>query len=93
VGQAHRPRLDGVCIEHFLLSPPLVTSLRQAGVSVTTGTVNHPQMLTPLLALSLDAITSDCPHQLPAALAEPPSAPRTPRSRSRLPPRTPAQAR
>jgi glycerophosphoryl diester phosphodiesterase len=73
---AMRFGLHGICIEHFLLSPPLIASLRQAGLSVTTGTINHPQMVAPLLPLSLDAITSDCPHQLRAALAELPIAAR-----------------
>jgi glycerophosphoryl diester phosphodiesterase len=65
---AKRAGLHGVCVEHFLLSAQLVASLRQAELSVTTGTVNHPGTLAPLLPLGLDAITSDCPHELRAAL-------------------------
>jgi glycerophosphoryl diester phosphodiesterase len=53
---------------------PLAGSLRQAGLSLTTGTVNHPELLTRLLALDLDAITSDRPHELRAALAQLPLA-------------------
>ena len=71
---AKRIGLYGVCVEHFLLSAPLVASLRQAGLSVSTGTVNHPELLAPLLPLGVDAITSDCPHELRAALAAPPIA-------------------
>ena len=71
---AKRIGLYGVCVEHFLLSAPLVTALRQAGLSVTTGTVNHPEILAPLARLRLDAVTSDCPHELRAALAELPVA-------------------
>jgi glycerophosphoryl diester phosphodiesterase len=60
--------LHGVCVEHFLLTPALVETLRAAGLSVTTGTVNHAALLTRLLRLDLDAITSDSPHELRAAL-------------------------
>jgi glycerophosphoryl diester phosphodiesterase len=68
---AKRIGLHGVCVEHCLLSPPLVDSLRQAGLSVTTGTVNHQDLLPSLLRLGLDAITTDRPHELRAALAAP----------------------
>lgn len=71
---AKRTGVYGVCVEHFLLSAPLVTCLRQAGLSVTTGTVNHPEMLAPLAPLELDAVTSDCPHELRAALGAQPIA-------------------
>jgi len=57
-----------VCVEHFLLTPALVETLRAAGLSVTTGTVNHAALLSRLLRLELDAITSDSPHELRAAL-------------------------
>jgi glycerophosphoryl diester phosphodiesterase len=59
-----RTGLHGVCAEHFLVTPALVSTLRAAGLSVTTGTVNHPEQLLPLLALGLEAVTSDCPHEL-----------------------------
>jgi glycerophosphoryl diester phosphodiesterase len=59
--------LHGVCVEHFLLSPPLVASLRASRLSVTTGTVNHPALLAALPPL--DAITSDTPAELRRALA------------------------
>lgn len=62
--------LHGVCVEHFLLTPALVETLRAAGLSVTTGTVNHGALLAPLLRLDLDAITSDSPHELRAELGD-----------------------
>jgi glycerophosphoryl diester phosphodiesterase len=67
---ARRVGLHGVCVEHFLLSPALVATLRAFGLSVTTGTVNHAAMLEPLLSLGLDAVTSDSPHELRRVLGE-----------------------
>jgi glycerophosphoryl diester phosphodiesterase len=61
--------LHGVCVEHFLLSPALIAPLKAAGLSVATGTVNHPALLAGLLPLGLDAVTSDTPAELRAALA------------------------
>jgi glycerophosphoryl diester phosphodiesterase len=61
--------LHGVCVEHFLLSAPLVATLRASGLSLTTGTVNHPALLSALLPLGPDAITSDTPAELRKALA------------------------
>jgi glycerophosphoryl diester phosphodiesterase len=58
--------LPGVCVEHFLLTPPVVAALRAAGLSVTTGTVDHAALLASLLPLALDAITTDSPHELRA---------------------------
>lgn len=69
--------LHGVCVEHFLLTPAIVASLRLASLSVTTGTVNHADELAVIAALGLDAITSDAPHELSKALValrEPPLA-------------------
>ncbi len=62
--------LRGVCVEHFLLGQPLVAALRDAGLSVTTGTVNHAAIAERVLAHAPDALTSDRPHQLAAELAE-----------------------
>jgi glycerophosphoryl diester phosphodiesterase len=62
--------LRGVCVEHFLLGRPLVAALRDAGLSVTTGTVNHAAIAERALAHAPDALTSDRPHQLAAELAE-----------------------
>jgi glycerophosphoryl diester phosphodiesterase len=61
---ARRAGLHGVCVEHFLLSPAPVGALRAAGLSVTTGTVNHAATLERILPLGIDAITSDRPHEL-----------------------------
>jgi len=72
---ARRVGLHGVCVEHFLLSRSLVATLRAAGLSVTTGTVNHVAMLDSLRSLGLDAVTSDSPHELRRALNEPREAP------------------
>ena len=60
--------LHGVCVEHFLLTSALAETPRAAGLSVTIGTVNHAALLARLLPLVLDAITSDSPHELRAAL-------------------------
>ena len=60
--------VSGVCVEHFLLSPILVDTLQAAGLSVSTGTINHAKLLPMLLPLELDAITTDLPHQLSRAL-------------------------
>ena len=65
---AQRAGLHGVCVEHFLLSPTLIAPLLASGLSVTSGTINHAALLEPLLALGLDAVTSDRPHELRAEL-------------------------
>ena len=74
-GWARDRGVGGVCVEHFLLTPSLVDTLQAAGLSVTTGTINHPEMLPPLLELELDAITTDVPHELRAALIRTAGAP------------------
>jgi glycerophosphoryl diester phosphodiesterase len=61
--------LRGVCVEHFLLGRPLVTALRGAGLSVTTGTINDAAIAERALAFGPDALTSDRPHELAAELA------------------------
>ncbi|MGH2881141.1 MAG: hypothetical protein ACRDPA_00320 [Solirubrobacteraceae bacterium] len=68
--------LVGVCVEHFLLDRPIVAALRGAGLSITTGTVNHAMIAARVLAHAPNAITSDRPDELAAELAE----------RRRLPP-------
>ena len=62
--------LLGVCVEHLLLEGPIVTALRDAGLSITTGTVNHAVVAERVLVHAPDAITSDRPHELTAELAE-----------------------
>jgi glycerophosphoryl diester phosphodiesterase len=66
---ARRHRLVGVCVEHFLLSPPLVAALRRGRLSVTTGTVNDAALLRRVVALGVDAVTTDDPVALRAKLA------------------------
>jgi glycerophosphoryl diester phosphodiesterase len=61
--------LRGVCIEHFLLGAPIVAALRDAGLSITTGTVNDPLIAERVLGHAPDALTSDRPHELAAELA------------------------
>jgi len=53
-----------LCVEHFMLSAPLVAALRRGGLSVTTGTVNHPALLDRVLRFGPDAVTTDVPHAL-----------------------------
>jgi glycerophosphoryl diester phosphodiesterase len=61
---ARRNGVGGVCVEHFLLSEPLVTTLRRSGLSVTTGTINEPALLDRVLPFGPDAVTTDAPHAL-----------------------------
>jgi glycerophosphoryl diester phosphodiesterase len=66
---ARRHRVVGVCVEHFVLSRPLVAALRRGGLSVTTGTVNDAALLCRVVALGVDAVTTDDPAALRAPLA------------------------
>jgi glycerophosphoryl diester phosphodiesterase len=59
----------GVCIEHFLLNRGLVERLRAGGLSVTTGTINDPELAALAAALGVDAITTDRPAALHEGLA------------------------
>jgi glycerophosphoryl diester phosphodiesterase len=63
---ARRHGVAGVCVEHFLLSEPLVAALRAGGLSVTTGTVNELALLERVLRFRPDAVTTDAPHALRA---------------------------
>lgn len=65
---ANRNGVAGVCVEHFLLSEPLVATLRRGGLSVTTGTVNEPALLDRVLRFGPDAVTTDAPHALRAGV-------------------------
>jgi glycerophosphoryl diester phosphodiesterase len=56
--------IRGVCIEHFLLNRGLVARLRAGGLSVTTGTVNDPELAALAAELGVDAITTDRPAAL-----------------------------
>jgi glycerophosphoryl diester phosphodiesterase len=66
---AHGHGVAGVCVEHFLLHRDLVTTLRQGGLSVATGTVNDPELARRMAALQLDAVTTDAPDRVAAAVA------------------------
>jgi glycerophosphoryl diester phosphodiesterase len=70
---ARRHGVGGVCVEHFLLSAPLMGALRGGGLSVTTGTLNERALLDRILPLRPDAVTSDRPHTLREAAAAAPS--------------------
>jgi glycerophosphoryl diester phosphodiesterase len=63
---AARHCVGGVSIEHFLLSEPLVRTLRLAGLSVNTGTINSVELLERVLAFEPDAVCTDRPHALRA---------------------------
>jgi glycerophosphoryl diester phosphodiesterase len=59
--------VTGVSVEHFLLSPKLVSVFRLAGLSVNTGTVNDAELLTRVTELaSPDAVCTDRPAELRA---------------------------
>ena len=59
--------VSGVSVEHFLLGPKLVAVFRLAGLSVSTGTVNDPQLLARVTALAApDAVCTDRPAELRA---------------------------
>ncbi len=61
---ALRTGVDGISVEHFLLTERLVEVLRDAGLTVNTGTVNHPELLSRVLKFAPDAIGTDRPHEL-----------------------------
>jgi glycerophosphoryl diester phosphodiesterase len=59
--------VTGVSVEHFLLSPKLVSVFRLAGLSVNTGTVNDAELLARTVELaSPDAVCTDRPAELRA---------------------------
>ena len=60
-GWAVRHRVTGVKIEHFLLSDQLVRTLRLAGITVSTGTINDVELLEKVLAAEPRCITTDRP--------------------------------
>jgi glycerophosphoryl diester phosphodiesterase len=63
---ALRTGVSGISVEHFLLTKQLVQVLRGAGLSLNTGTVNHPELLSRVLEFAPDAIGTDRPHELRA---------------------------
>lgn len=57
----------GVSVEHFLLSSQFASVMRLAGLSVTTGTINDPELLLRVLDLAdPDAVCTDRPAELRA---------------------------
>ncbi len=72
---AHRRRVSGVSIEHFLLTPHVVRVMRLAGLSVNTGTVNEAALLERVIPLGPDAVCTDRPGELRAEFAASASAP------------------
>ena len=70
---AQRAGLSGVGVEHGLLSRALLQALREAGLGVGAFTVNHPAILEAIARFEPDAVTSDAPHELRAALGRPDS--------------------
>jgi glycerophosphoryl diester phosphodiesterase len=67
---ALRTGVRGISVEHFLLTQRLVEVLRGAGLSINAGTVNHPELLSRVLEFSPDAIGTDRPHELRAAIGQ-----------------------
>jgi glycerophosphoryl diester phosphodiesterase len=65
-GWAMRHGVTGVKVEHFLLSDQLVDTLRAAGITISTGTVNEVELLEKVLAAQPRCITTDRPHELRA---------------------------
>lgn len=63
-GWARQAGVGGVCVEHFILHSDLVTALRAAGLSVTTGTINDIELARRVAELGVDAITTDDPGRL-----------------------------
>jgi glycerophosphoryl diester phosphodiesterase len=62
--------VGGVCIEHFLLHPVLLDTLRAGGLSVSTGTINDRTIATWAASLGIDSITSDRPGALRCELVQ-----------------------
>ena len=61
---AMRMGVTGVKVEHFLLTPELVGTLRTAGITVSTGTVNDVELLEKVMTARPHCITTDRPHEL-----------------------------
>jgi glycerophosphoryl diester phosphodiesterase len=71
LGWAARAGVGGVCVEHFLLHPALVSKLRTGGLRVSTGTINDATLAARAAALGVEAITTDRPAALHRELVEP----------------------
>jgi glycerophosphoryl diester phosphodiesterase len=62
----------GINAQHTLLSKPRVSRWKRGGGLVNTWTVNDPLLATGYAALGVDAIISDVPGRILAALTQPP---------------------
>jgi glycerophosphoryl diester phosphodiesterase len=59
--------VTGVSVEHFMLTAELASVFRFAGLSLNTGTVNHPELLIRIRDVaSPDAVCTDRPAELRA---------------------------
>lgn len=65
-GWALRHGVSGVKVEHFLLCDELLGPLREAGITVSTGTVNDVDLLDQVLRVLPRCITTDRPRELRA---------------------------
>jgi glycerophosphoryl diester phosphodiesterase len=58
--------VSGISVEHFLLTEQIMVPMRLAGLGVSTGTVNEPELLERVLPLYVDSICTDRPHAIAA---------------------------
>jgi hypothetical protein len=59
--------VSGIAVEHFLLTERLAAIIRLAGLSVSTGTVNQPDLLRRVVETAApDAVCTDRPGELRA---------------------------
>ena len=58
--------VSGISVEHFLLTERIMRPMRLAGLGVSTGTVNEPELLERVLPLHVDSICTDRPHAIAA---------------------------
>ena len=58
--------VSGISVEHFLLTERIMRPMRLAGLGVSTGTVNEPELLERVLPLRVDSICTDRPHAIAA---------------------------
>ena len=59
--------VGGIAVEHFLLTERLAATIRLAGLSVSTGTVNEPELLRRVVETAAPiAVCTDRPGELRA---------------------------
>jgi glycerophosphoryl diester phosphodiesterase len=58
--------VSGISVEHYLLTERIMRPMRLAGLGVSTGTVNEPELLERVLPLRVDSICTDRPHAIAA---------------------------